>query len=139
MSHLSNELAVILKNNGLKQYDVTKMTGLGVAMVSRIFSGGQKFVSDDNLDKIITVLAKTDQDRARIVRARLTDAYNGRFADHVRITLKGGAPEPDRPKWPTALAPEIKAAFEFLYRLVPKKPAVGQAILQLARMMGMTG
>lgn len=137
MSNVSNVLAVILKQNGLQQYDVTKKTGLGVSVVSRIFSGTQEFVSEEALDKIISAIAMSDQDKARIVQARLMDAYDGRYADCVKINLKGGAATPDKVKWPLAVDPEVKSAFEFLYRLVPKKPSVGQAILQLARMMGM--
>lgn len=137
MSALSNVLAVILKQNGMRQYDVTKRTGLGLAMVSRIFSGEQDFVSEDALDKIISVIALSDQDKGRIVQARLMDAYDGRYANCVTINPKAGPSPPDKIKWPFAVDPEIKAAFEFLFRLVPKKPAVGQAVLQLARLMGM--
>lgn len=137
MSQLSNVLAEILDQNGLRQHDVTKQTGLGVATVSRIFTGEQEFVSVDALDKIISVIAKSDKDRSRIVQARLLDAYDGRYAECIKMTLKGGSAPPTKVKWPIAIDPEVKAAVEYLLRLVPKKPAVGEALVQLARMMGM--
>lgn len=135
MSYLSNELTAVSKKNGVRQIEITRRTGLTVGHVSRIFNGVQEFITDSDLDKIIGVIAKTPADRAKIVRARLRDAYKGRYSGLVKIV---GAPKGNGMDMSgVTLDPDITKAFEFLYGLVPKNPHVGDSILQLARMMGL--
>lgn len=137
MSHLSNELAAVAQKNGILQIEVTNKTGLSVAHVSRIFNAKQTTITDDDLEKFISVVARSTEDRARLIRARMLDAYTGPGAELVEIRLKAGASK-EKESWPkVSIDPGIKAAFVYLYRLVPKNPLVGQSILQMARMMGM--
>lgn len=134
MSFLSNELAATADKNGIKQIEITKRTGLTVGHVSRIFNGVQVFVTDSDLDKIISIIARSDPERTKIVRARLLDAYRGRYSKLVRIS---GAPKGEELILPASLDPDVKEAFEYLASLVPGNPHVGDSILQLARMMGL--
>lgn len=137
MSHLSNELAAILKQNGLKQTPIAAKIGMGAANISRIFSGRQAFVTSEDLDKIIGAVAKSPQDRAKLVRARMRDAYNGKDAGLVNITIRGGA-SPSQRFTPSdvSIDPDVNAAFEYLYRLVPSNPEIGDLMILQARAMG---
>lgn len=138
MSYLSNELAAIAQKNGIRQKHVRAATGFSVAHISRIFTGSQDYVTSKDLKKIIDAVARTPQERARLIRARMRDVYTEEDADLVKITIKGGAPPPDRlPSHEIAVDPAIKAAFEFLYRLAPANPAIGQSMTGFARAMGM--
>lgn len=137
MSFLSNQLAVIAERNQVRQTDIVSATGFPASHISRIFSGKQVFVSDEDLDQILAAVARTPEERAKIVRARLQDAYRGKNTDAVKIVLRGGAGKSEKPSLPGELDPEIKRGLEFLAGLVLSNPSVGEAILGLARMMGM--
>lgn len=138
MNSLGNELQTLLEKTGLRQMDIHRKTGMQVSTLSRIFSGSTKHPEDKDLDRIIEFLTGKDkQAQAKLVRARMRGAYNGRYRDLVKITLVGGGSKPDRLALSEiSVDPEIKRAFEFLYNLVPEKPAVGKSILQLAWMLG---
>lgn len=137
MGFLSRELKAVARENRIRQIEVTRKTDLSVAHISRVFSGEQVTVTDGDLGKIMDVIAKNPQQRARVIRARLRDAYQGPDAGLVKVILatndKGA--QGTNLRFPK-MEPSIKAAFEHLGGLVPENPSVGQAILQLARMMG---
>lgn len=140
MSFLGNELKTMLGNTGLRQIDFTKRAGMHVSTVSRIFSGVTINPDDNDLDKIIGLLAKAPPEQAKLVRARMWDAYNGRYKGLVKVILNtGGGGKPPGIISPISIDPEVMDAFQFLCRLVPENPAVGKSMIQLAKMMGHTG
>lgn len=134
MSYLSNELTTLLKKKGLQQVDIKKKTGLGVANVSRIFSGKQTYVRSPALDRIIDGLAGNPEEKARILRARLRDAYDGKYSDLVKIGIRGGASPSERftPN-DVSIDPDVNAAFRTLYSLVPRDPDLGPWLIQLSK------
>lgn len=137
MSSLSNELATLLKKNGMRQIDFTKRAGMHVSTVSRIFTGVTLNPDDKDLDTIIGLLAKTPRERAELVRARIRDAYKGKHASLVKVILNadGKGPKSD---WQDeiSVAPQVQEAIRYLCTLVPGNPEVGKSIIQLADLMG---
>lgn len=122
------------------QVDVHNKTGIGKAQVSRIFSGVQDFVTSEDLDAIIQTTTTNSKERAAIVRARWRDAYDGKFAGLLNITVKGGAIPAERftPN-DVSINPRVNAAFDFLYNLVPSNPQIGELMILQAVALGMTG
>src|SRR5690242_9891303 len=102
MSHLSGELAAVAKKNGIKQIDISRRTDLSVAHVSRIFNGEQVTVTEEDLSKFLAAVAKSPEDRARIIKARMLDVYTGPDADLVEIRLRTKAKDTGKEKWPGA-------------------------------------
>lgn len=145
MSHLSNELQGILKKHGLKQRDVrakheklTKKRNLGVSKLSRLISGSQVEVLSEDLDDLIDTITRSDDERGKLLRARLRDAYDGKYSGLLKIAIKGGASPAERyTPSDTSIAPDVNAAFEYLYGLVPANPQVAELVILLARSMGM--
>lgn len=137
MSYLSNELSTILKQKGMFQVDINKKTGLGTANVSRIFSGSQEFVTNDDLDKIIVALTNKPSEQGKIVKARLHDAYSGRYASLVQINIRGGATPAERFTPNVSLAPDVRAALEYLSERVFSDPQVGELLVLQARALGL--
>ena len=136
MSYLSNELALITKKNGVIQTDVVR-AGLTTGHVSRIFNGKQKYVEDADLETIISVVAKNDEERGRLVRARMMDTYTGRWADLVNVVLRSGdSKQKRRFRDKVGIDPQVSGAFDFLYNLVPTKPGIAEATIGLARIVG---
>jgi|SRR5688572_17048924 len=137
MSYLSNALKVLAEKYNLRQSDFHKGGKLTVATVSRVFNGIHVNVSSKHLDKFIAIAAKTPEDKARLVTARLWDSYDGMYRDLISIRIKGGGTgKPDRLTPKGTVDPEVRAAFEYLYSLVLENPAVGRAVVQWAKMMG---
>lgn len=137
MSYLSNELSAVRKSKGMLQIDVIKKSGLGVAMVSRLFSGTQEFVADDVLDKMILALTNKPPEQGKIVKARLHDAYSGRFASLVQINIKGGSSPAERFTPNVSLDPDVREAFAFLCDRAFSDPQVGELIVLQARALGL--
>lgn len=136
MSYLSDELRAVSQKNGWRQIDVTKKTDLGVAHISRIFSGRQTYVTPEDLKLIVSAIAKTSAERARIYRARMWDSVPEEAGTLVRVDLRTGG-NPERVNLGVAADPDVKKAVEFLYQLAPKNPAVGRSLVAVAEMMGM--
>lgn len=140
MSNVSGELKTMLRKNGLRQIDFTKRAGMHVSTVSRIFSGTTINPEDDDLDTIIGLIAKQPAEQAKIVKARMGDAYNGKYRHLVKVILTtGGGGKSAGVTSDVSIDPEVMDSFNYLCRLVPKNPAVGRAIVQLAKMMGYDG
>lgn len=127
----------MLDKTGLIQMDFVKRAGMHVSTVSRIFNGTTLNPEDKDLDKIMGLLAKSPAEQAKIVRARMRDAYNGKYRHLVKVILTtGGGGKPAGIASEVSIDPEVMDAFNFLCRLVPENPAVGKSIVQLAKMMG---
>lgn len=132
MSYLSNELQALLTQYGMLQVDIIKNSGINGAKASRICSGTQEFIRSRDLDKIIAGLTKVPQEQGRIVRARLLDAYDGRYASLVKIIIKGGAPVSSRfTPSDVSIDPEVNAAVADLYADIPGNPRLAKLILDL--------
>lgn len=147
MSYLSGELQTVLKKYGLKQRDVsakhekvTNKKNLGVSKLSRICSGTQTEITSRDLDDLIDAITKSDEERGKLLRARVRDAYDGKYSGLLKIAIKGGAsPAARYTPSDTSIDPDVNAAFAYLYGLVPTNPQVAELVVLLARSMGMKG
>lgn len=117
--------------------DVTKREGMHVSTVSRIFTGDTKHPEDKDLDTIIGVVAKTQRERAELVRARLRDAYKGRYANLVKVIILAPG-QSSKTDWQSeiSVAPDLLDAIKFLVSLNHTDPEVGRMLIQLAALMG---
>lgn len=142
MGFLSNQLTALLTKYRMSQRDLAVMIDAPDSHVSRICTGNQVFVTDSDLDKIIHAImaatklkgARAREDQGKLVKARLLDAYNGEFADTVRIVTAGGSVEKLRT---TDLKPDVKKALDLLASEALERPEVGAVIVSLARVTGL--
>ncbi len=156
MSYFSTALTRITERNQLRQADVVRDSGLTRSHVSRLFSGEQRTITDE--DFIFILKAYRDRrDQAELTAARCMDMRIGPAAQLVDITVN--LPQPgaeaamaertvaehtvavravaERKLPDVELSHETEEMFRWLRRQCPLSPAMEKHLLSFARMMGM--
>src|SRR3954466_8016107 len=92
MSYLSTALTRLAEKYHLKQADIVRQTRLTKSHLSRVFSGDQVSISDDDLVKLLKLFARDRPDQSEIIAARCMDVRVGPGSDGVEITVRHPAP-----------------------------------------------
>lgn len=141
MSYLSSELQSLLDKYGLYQKDVgakhatihPKKRNLGVSKLSRIFNGTQGEIKTADLDDLIDAIAQVEEEKAVLLKARLRDLYDGKYASLVKINIRGGAPSVER-FTPNDVSgpPVLNQAVRDIYAEALKDAAFAKTVIGLA-------
>jgi len=141
MSYLSIALTRSSEQSNLKQTDVGRISGLTRSHLSRVFSGEQRYVTDEDLLALLRVFPK--QIQAELIAARCMDAKAGAAgaaaADLVEIHLKTASPATEPPAQPAhvLLSQETERAFAWLRSQCPLNPDLAQHLVGYAKLTGM--
>ena len=143
MSYLSTALNRLAERHEMKQADVVRETGLTRSHVSRIFSGDQRTVTDEDFIALLRAFARHVHTQAELVAARCADARVGPGAELVTITVKS----PDVGTKSHALSGsdfsevelshETEKAFAWLRSQCPVNPDLEKHLVGFARLTGM--
>lgn len=139
MSYFSTALTRITDRNQLRQADVVRDSGLTRSHVSRLFSGEQRTITDEDFLSLLKAY-RDKRDQAELTAARCMDYRVGPGAALVEINVKAAAPKsagqsselPD-----VELSHETEEMFRWLRRQCPLSPAMEKHLLGFAKMMGM--
>lgn len=141
MSYFSTALTRITERNQLRQADVVRDAGLTRSHVSRLFSGEQRTITDEDFIALLKAY-RDKRDQAELTAARCMDVRVGPAAALVEIAVKvpklgaEGAvavrKDPD-----VELSHETEEMFRWLRRQCPITPALEKHLLGFAKMMGM--
>lgn len=75
MSHLAEELELLMVENGVRPADVARVSKVPEASISRIKTGVQKSISAEDLLKISGGIGKSPRIHARLLKAYLMDEW----------------------------------------------------------------
>lgn len=141
MSYFSTALTRITERNQLRQADIVRESGLTRSHISRLFSGEQRTITDEDFVSLLKAY-RDKRDQAELTAARCMDVRIGPAAGLVEINVtvpKAGAAgavavrkEPD-----VELSHETEEMFRWLRRQCPLTPAMEKHLLSFAKMMGM--
>jgi transcriptional regulator with XRE-family HTH domain len=141
MSYLGIKLQQVAQENSRSQREIADAAGLTKSHIHRIFSGAQKFVTDEDFAAITSATATSQRERAEIVAARARDVINGPGADLVEVTVKGKPPNEKKDALAEAAAVklphDLERAIAFIRSQVPLNPALQETLLGMARAFGM--
>jgi transcriptional regulator with XRE-family HTH domain len=142
MSFLSTALNRLSERHNLKQADVARDSGLTKSHVSRIFSGDQKTVTDEDFIAIAKAFARDPKSQAELVMARCMDARTGPGSDLVEIRIykaTGSAVDagPSTTFQSVELAHETEKAFAWLRSQCPLNPDLERHLVGFAKLTGM--
>lgn len=141
MSYFSTALTRITERNQLRQADVVRDSGLTRSHVSRLFSGEQRTITEEDFLSLLKAFHEK-RDQAELIAARCMDYRVGPAAALVEINVtvpRSGAEgavavrkDPD-----VELSHETEEMFRWLRRQCPLSPAMEKHLLGFAKMMGM--
>ena len=140
MSYFSTALTRITERNQLRQADVVRDSGLTRSHVSRLFSGEQRTITDEDFLSLLKAF-REKRDQAELIAARCMDYRVGPGAAFVEIMVNLPKPgegavavrkDPD-----VELSHETEEMFRWLRRQCPLSPAMEKHLLGFAKMMGM--
>jgi hypothetical protein len=142
MSHLGIALQRVAQDNSRTQREIAQKTNLGTSHIHRVFSGAQKFVTDEDFAAIVAATANNTRERAEIVAARAKDVINGPGSELVEVNIKGKAPSESKDALleamsKTKVSHEHERALAFIRSQIPLNPALGETVLNWARSLGM--
>lgn len=146
MSYFSTALTRITERNQLRQADVVRDSGLTRSHVSRLFSGEQRTITDEDFLSLLKAY-RDKRDQAELTAARCMDYRVGPAAHFVEIAVKIPKPGAEGAeavrtvaecKLPDVeLSHETEEMFRWLRRQCPLNPAMEKHLLGFAKMMGM--
>lgn len=137
MSYFSTALTRITERNQLRQSDVVRDGGLTRSHVSRLFSGEQRTITDEDFISLLKAF-RDKRDQAEITAARCMDMRVGPAAALVEINVKMPGAKVAEPELPDVeLSHETEEMFRWLRRQCPLTPAMEKHLLGFAKMMGM--
>lgn len=140
MSYLSTALNRLTERHQLKQADIVREAGLTRSHISRIFSGDQKSVTDEDFAALLRAFRRDPHTQAELVAARCIDARTGPGSELVEITIKnsGAAREKTGSNLPDVeLSHETEKAFAWLRSQCPINPELEKHLVGYAKMLGM--
>jgi hypothetical protein len=138
MSYLSTALNRLAERHGLKQADFIRDGTLTRSSVSRVFSGDQRNVSDEDFATLLKTF-RDKQTQAELVVARCRDVLNGPGSELVDLAIRGHGPaEKKAVDFPDVeLSHETEKAFAFLRSQCPINSELEKHLVGYAKLMGM--
>ena len=139
MSNFSETLGRIMEKQQppVTLHDIARHLGSSEAHASRLVSGRQKFVSDEDFIKILEKVATTQRDRAALVAARCLDHKIGPGSEMVRISIGNKKSKGER-EFQLELDQETEEAFDYLRSIIPQNPKVKEMVIGWAGLLGKT-
>lgn len=141
MSYFSTALNRISEQNGFKQADIARESGLSRSHVSRLFNGDQKAIYDPDMAAILRVFHKDPRDQAELIAARCMDVRIGPGAELVEIMIKvrtkTSGPTSANEFENVELSHETERAFAWLRSQCPVNPDLEKHLVGYARLTGM--
>lgn len=142
MSYFSTALARITERSGRRQADIVRDANLTRSHVSRLFSGEQRSITDEDLIAVLKAF-RDAHDQAELIAARCMDVRVGPGAQFVEINVTApagtAAVRGDLPReFPVVeLCHETERAFEWLRGQCPLNPDLEKHLVGYARLTGM--
>jgi transcriptional regulator with XRE-family HTH domain len=146
MSYFRVALQREAEQRGLNQAELARRAGLSRSYVSRLISGENADLSDENFVAILKVFSSDARAQAELVGARCMDVRIGPGSELVEIKIKNPHPSPlpVRPgegtenQWPQVhLSQETERAFAWLRSQCPINADLEKHLVGYARLTGM--
>jgi transcriptional regulator with XRE-family HTH domain len=134
MSNFGAKLSELLERKKLSQAEISRVTGLSEALISKWTNGQQKFVSNDDLAKLCAYISTNPKEQAELIRAHLYDEMPAPGSELIDIRIKGlGSYFKDAaPSYRTALPLNLQRALDILGQEALTDSDVRAVILGLA-------
>lgn len=140
MSFLAAELAGILREKEMSPADLSRTSGISRAMLSKIATGAQVWVSPDVLARLAAGIDSAPLVHARLLRAHLLDECSGPGKDYIEIELRTKRRMPDplhetAPPWNVKLPPKIEHYMNLIARNVGSDTKVRSIVTALGGLL----
>ena len=139
MSYFRVALQRETERRRLSQADLARLAGLSKSYISRLLSGENADLSDENLVAILKVFSADARAQAEIVAARCMDARVGPGSELVEIGIKGTHKISDKETVPPdqRLSEETERAFAWLRSQCPINGDLEKHLVGYAKLTGM--
>ena len=142
MSYFRVALQRAMEGRRLSQAELARHAGLSKSYVSRLFSGDEAALTDDNMTALLKVFSANQHTQAELVAARCMDARVGPGAEAVRISVERSEPDGPSVERETALpqvqlGEETERAFAWLRSQCPVNGELEKHLVAYAKLMGM--
>lgn len=139
MSYFAAKLAGLLESKKMRASELSRISDINDALISRWINGQQKFVSNGDLAALCASISSDPRDRAELIRAHLLDEMAGPGSELIEIHIKGQSAQElkdDRILYRAGALPlKLMRAFEILAREAITDADVRAVILGLANVV----
>jgi transcriptional regulator with XRE-family HTH domain len=141
MSYFRVALQRAAERRQLSQAELARHAGLSKSFVSRLLTGENADLSDENLTLILKVFGADERTQAELIAARCMDVRVGPGSELVEIAIKGtaqGAKREAEAELPQVhLGEEAERAFAWLRSQCPVNADLEKHLIGYARLTGM--
>jgi DNA-binding Xre family transcriptional regulator len=137
MSYLATVLSDLMISKGLRNVDLATKAGIDPATITRWRSGEQISISDEDLEKVATVISDDPREQAELIVARMKDVCIGPGSEFINIDISGGAPmalKESEGSYNVKLPPKVERAFRILRSHVMENKPLRDIIISMANM-----
>jgi transcriptional regulator with XRE-family HTH domain len=137
-----------MESRRLSQADLARQAGMSRSYISRLFSGDEAALTDENMLGLLKVFSGNQHMQAELVAARCMDVRNGPGSEAVEISVKraerGSGPsrtgQDDKvldKVQEVQLGEEAEKAFAWLRSQCPVNGELEKHLIAYAKLMGM--
>jgi transcriptional regulator with XRE-family HTH domain len=143
MSYFRVALQRAMEGQRLNQAELAREAGLSRSYVSRLFSGEDAALTDENMIALLKVFSSNPRTQAELVAARCMDARVGPGSEHVEIAIKTRDKVEDKVRDKVAERPQVplgeeaERAFAWLRSQCPVNSDLEKHLISYARLVGM--
>jgi len=140
MSNFGAKLADLLERSRLSAADLSRLTKISEAQISKWINGKQTYVSAGDLEALCLALTTDIHEQAELIRAHLLDerpeTKAGKLIDVRILTEAGGrALHLDTPIYRVPLSPKLQRAFDVLMEESVADADVRDTVLGIASIL----
>lgn len=133
MSEFGVTLQRMMDEKKIAGLDIQRATGIASSTISRITTGDQDFISNQQMTLLTKFVGKDKAGGAELIAAHLKDECIGTGRDLIVISIKDPANLKEEPTpYKTNLRTHNEKAIDFLRQVAIEKPPVMKLLLNLA-------
>jgi transcriptional regulator with XRE-family HTH domain len=136
MSNFGSKLAELLERNNLRAAQLSRVTNINDALISRWINGRQTFINRKDLANICNVISQAPKEQAELILAHLLDERGtGPGSQLVKISIDGSAPAAEPvPQYSTVLPLKIHRALTLIGTESLTDPDIRSLIMSVAKL-----
>ena len=139
MSYFRVALQRAMERRRLNQAELAREAGMSRSYVSRLFSGEDAALTDENMAAILKVFGADQRTQAELVVGRCMDVRNGPGSELVEVRIQKAEDRTEHPpkSVQVELGEETERAFAWLRSQCPVNGDLEKHLVAYAKLMGM--
>lgn len=135
MSYFGTQLDELLNRKQMKAVELSRLSGVDPAMISRYRKGDYVSLSIEELGRLSKAISDDPSEQAQLIRAHLQDQCKGAGSERIRIEIEGTAHVLQESRYQVPLPPKLESAMAVIREWVTKDQNVRELVEGLGNLL----